>query len=682
VTVKSIVQSPVGVFLLALALRLTHLFEIVDQPWFAMTLGDALAYDEWAREIAGGDGLGDRVFYQAPLYPYFLAAVYALAGHDLLVVRVVQALLGSAACALLVPTGTAFFSRRVGLLAGALLALAPLAVYFDGLLQKASLGLFLLASTLFLLSRVELHGRPRDWLFAGGALGLLILTRENSLVLLPVLLAWAVFRGRRGARPFAGVLALVAGAAAVLLPVASRNAAVGGELHLTTSQLGPNLYIGNNPWANGTYAPLRFGRGSAEFERDDAFALAAEALGREPTPREVSRYWIGEALGFVRDEPGRWLRLTGRKLLLAVNGTEHGDTEDVYTRADGSVLLRVLLACGHFGVLLPFAVLGIVATRGDVRRHGLLLALLAAYGLSVVAFFVLDRYRFPLVPFAALYAAAGLLAIRDRLRAGRLRELAVPAAAALAVAVLANLPLTSRDAIRAATLYNVGVELAREPDRLDDAIGYYERAVRRNPGFTEAHYNLGNAWRRRQRPDRAEAAYRRALELRPDFAAAWLNLGRVHVTRGALDDAAAAYRRAVELDPASWEARNNLGLLLARQGRVGEAVALLDGLAAERPADARLSFNRGNVLLAAGRLDEALASFTRARDLEPDNPRIHNNLGYALAAAGRLEEAAASYREALRLDPGYGAARTNLDAALAALEEAQGVATEPPVGRE
>ena len=106
-TAKSIVQSPVGVFVLALALRLIHLFEIVDQPWFAMTLGDALAYDEWAREIAGGDGLGDRIFYQAPLYPYFLAAIYALAGHDLLVVRIVQALLGSAACALLVPTGIA-----------------------------------------------------------------------------------------------------------------------------------------------------------------------------------------------------------------------------------------------------------------------------------------------------------------------------------------------------------------------------------------------------------------------------------------------------------------------------------------------------------------------------------------------------------------------------------------------
>jgi hypothetical protein len=75
-------------------------------------------------------------------------------------------------------------------------------------------------------------------------------------------------------------LAFAGGLAGALLPVAFRNWWVGGEFHLTTSQLGPNLYIGNHPGAPGGYEPLRPGRGSAEFERQDATELAEQALGR------------------------------------------------------------------------------------------------------------------------------------------------------------------------------------------------------------------------------------------------------------------------------------------------------------------------------------------------------------------------------------------------------------------
>ena len=47
-------------------------------------MGDSRGYDEWARRIAGGDWLGHEVFYQAPLYPYLLGVIYAIAGRHLL----------------------------------------------------------------------------------------------------------------------------------------------------------------------------------------------------------------------------------------------------------------------------------------------------------------------------------------------------------------------------------------------------------------------------------------------------------------------------------------------------------------------------------------------------------------------------------------------------------------------
>ena len=125
-----------SLFVAALAIRLLYLWQIHGSPQAQVLFGDGEAYDLWARQIAAGDWLGREAFYQAPLYPYFLGVLYAVAGPSLLVVRLVQALLGSAACVLLAGAGERFFGRRAGLAAGALLALYPMAIYSDALIRR------------------------------------------------------------------------------------------------------------------------------------------------------------------------------------------------------------------------------------------------------------------------------------------------------------------------------------------------------------------------------------------------------------------------------------------------------------------------------------------------------------------------------------------------------------------
>src|SRR5215831_9280054 len=92
------VYGGVTIFCVALAVRLFHIWQIRRSPFFSMLLGDARGYDEWAQRIAAGDWIGRDVFYQAPLYPYTLGVLYAIAGRSLLVVRLCQAILGSIAC--------------------------------------------------------------------------------------------------------------------------------------------------------------------------------------------------------------------------------------------------------------------------------------------------------------------------------------------------------------------------------------------------------------------------------------------------------------------------------------------------------------------------------------------------------------------------------------------------------
>ncbi|MCP5040935.1 MAG: hypothetical protein GY944_07875, partial [bacterium] len=90
-----------GIFALALGLRAIVLFELSDSVLLEVLLGDARGYVDWAREIAAGSWRGIDVFYQAPLYPYFLAVLLAVAGPGLEAIRTAQAVLGSAACVLI-----------------------------------------------------------------------------------------------------------------------------------------------------------------------------------------------------------------------------------------------------------------------------------------------------------------------------------------------------------------------------------------------------------------------------------------------------------------------------------------------------------------------------------------------------------------------------------------------------
>jgi 4-amino-4-deoxy-L-arabinose transferase-like glycosyltransferase len=147
-------------------------------------MGDARRYDAWAMEIASGDWIGQDVFYQAPLYPYFLGSLYAIAGHSLLMVRVCQAVIGTAACVLLALAARRLYSERAGLIAGLGLALYAPAIFSDGLLQKSVLDLFFVCLVLWIISTlVDEPARRSRWFWLGVALGGLALTRENALAI-------------------------------------------------------------------------------------------------------------------------------------------------------------------------------------------------------------------------------------------------------------------------------------------------------------------------------------------------------------------------------------------------------------------------------------------------------------------------------------------------------------------
>ena len=698
------------IFALALFVRLLHLWQLRGSPFWDVLLGDALAYDQWAQRIAAGDWLGRDVFYQAPLYPYLLGALNTVAGHDLWIVRVCQALLGSCSCVLLAFAASRLFSQRAGVAAGGALALYPQAIFFDSLLQKSALDLFFVCLSLALLSGLlARRSTGGAWFALGLCLGGLSLTRENALVFVAVVAAWTWIVSDASQRLLRlGTVAL--GLAVLLVPVAARNYAVGGGVYVTTSQFGPNLYIGNNAEADGTYAPIRFGRGAPQFERQDATEMAELALGRTLSPAEVSGYWTGRATAFIRDRPGAWLRLMGRKMLLLANVSEMLDTESQESYAEWSTPLRVGGVVGHFGVLVPLAVLGLFTTWPDRRRLWVLHAMAAAYASSVVLFYVFARYRYPLVPFLILFAAPGALAAPRFWRSSTRRQRTVALASVVAAAVVANQPLLSADTMRAITETNLGTAL-QDQHRYADGIEHLDRAVALAPDYAPAHNNLGTALRAAGRLEDAIAAYRRALALRPDFADATYNLANALLEHGearaaveefrktlrtiprAVDvrnnlgialattgDAAGAmaeFRAALAIDANSVQAHRNLGNMLADSGSTAEGLSHLRRAVVLAPDQPEPSFDLGGVLLQQGDVDGAADALRVALRARPDWAEAHNRLGIALGSLGRVDEAAEEFRRALTIDPAMTAAQRNLDLALGRFTAKPGLSRDP-----
>lgn len=704
-----------GVFLLAFALRLVYLLELRESLLFAAALGDGREYLAWARQIVAGNWLGDEVFYQAPLYPYLLALVQRVAGPELWPVRLLQALAGALSCGLVALAGRRFFTPRAGLAAGLLLAVYPPAIFFGALIQKSGLALFLLCLLLALLAEAAMGATGRRSAIAlvgtGLVLGALALTRENALVLVPVLALWTVvgpFRqssdrqapdrrptgnqppdgrphgshapsgqepdrrplrnqqpGRRplGHRPpgrrWIRLALLLGGLVLALLPVGLRNQAVGGRFLLTTSQLGSNLYIGNHAGADGRYMPLRPGRQDARVEREDAAHLAEAALGRKLSPDEVSSYWRRQALAFITANPGEWTLLMGRKLHLLLHADEVVDTESLEAYRAESVTLRLLSPAFHFGLLLALAALGAWSVRRRWRDLWILGAMVLALGASVVIFYVVARYRFLLVPPLALFAGAGVVDLVARLR--RRDWVSILSALALIAAIvwLTMRPLPIRTVPAATTWYNLGVVLFEEGDD-DAARRALERAVELAPEVAPIQVQLGRVAQAQGRTAAAGRYFRAATAADSRSLDARRHLAQWALATGDRETAAAEYRRAVDLaasDPESWLPVAQ-GLALAGESEAAES--LLRRALEIDPENGPAWNLLGNLQAQQGQTTVARASYEQALTLDPNLADAHFKLAILLTETGELEEARRHLETTVRLAPEYAEAAERL----------------------
>lgn len=677
---------PAGLWLLliavlAVALRVGYGLERQSAPDFREPLADAAFHDFWARGLATGEWtppagepdprIDEVPFLRPPGYPYFLAGIYRVCGVDPRAALIAQMLLGLANVFLAGWLGSSLLGRAGGRVLAGLVAISWIGIYFEGELQAPVLAQFGATVTLLLLLAAHRRGSVGLALAGGLALGLTALVRANVLLFVPVAAAWLFVLRRRqggGGVALAGGLAVLLGAVLAVAPVAWRNHRVSGEFVPISLNGGINLYIGNNEEADGESATIPgleklTGRTSWNwFRYGDLVEGLSRRTGVDRTYAEVSDEFVKLAGTWIRENPGAFVRLCGRRAALFWGPREISNNKAIRFEKNGS---RVLRALPGYPLLLVLSLLGagmmLRERRDTVDRSGVALVglFLLAVFLSYVPFLAAARFRAPLMPFVLVFAAYALVRAGQALRAGRPTPVVVGAAAVGALAFGLGRAGGESPVDRAWWHTDRAVALMRQ-ERIPEAEAELRAALEANPGYIDAHHRLGDLLRDQGDPQGALQHYQAVVQQRPDRTDLMMKAAVILLDLQEWSTAEAVLEQVERIVPDSPDAYFERGRALVELGRPEQALTSIDRALELAPDNARAWVNRGIALAKLGRHEEAVESFENATELAPFLAESFQHLGRSMEALGRIDDATLAYDQARRLQPSYVDPRVHL----------------------
>jgi len=646
------------VFGVALAIRVVYLIDIRANPFFSSPVIDADFYHQMAQALAT-TGLGRAPFQMPPGFPLLLSLVYRIFGVSFLAAHVVQILLGAAAAALTFAIGRRLLrvpgsgepSAVVGLVAAGFVATSKASLYVEGDLLATPLAVLLEMAALFFVVRWVQEGmRRRDLGLAGIALGLSAVVVPIALAPVPFIALWMGWRRRR---PWAA-LAWIGFVALPILPVTVRNLHASGEFVVVSANGGINFWMGNNPDAQRT-ASLRPGpewRAMQELPVQSAGIVASSAR---------DRWFWRQGLRFWLQQPARAAGQTARKALLLLHNHElMRDFDFYYFRAHYSRVLR--FPGWNFALLFALAVVGAGWARRRTAAESLLLVWVVVSGAALTFFFVTARYRVPLLPVLALFAALGILHLLGLLRARAWRRLVPPALAGVAAFVLSWVDFFGVDRVDATEAeYRVATTYERR-GQLQDALLRYDAVLEKDPDHALAAARAGLCAQRLGRMQEAIDRYEALLERHPGYAEAAVNLANIAWQHGNNDEAEHYFQVALQADPFLAQGHAAFGIFKLQCGDAPAAVAALAKALAYDPTWDALRLDYVRALLAAGDIRAAVAEIDRAARILPANDQIELLRGDVFKTAGDVPRARAAWERGLQLNPASAELRQRLAA--------------------
>ena len=581
----------------------------------ASEVGSELSIDsEFYRNLAAGILHGEKLPPGAltfnPLYPFFLVGVFKLFGDSLLATRILQSFFGLVTIALVFLAGRMLVGgsgkgklsgTHVSLIAMVMAVLYTQFALYEGMLLGTSLEVFLLIAsfTLCLAMDEDLHGervlhlgplRVPAWVSAGciGALcGAGALGRPNLfLLLIAGIPFWILARNLQQRRWLAPILGFGAGVVLFLAPPIVYNAKNAGEFVPVTTHGGINFYIGNRPGTEGVYHPPDDMRGEQRGLLEDALAKAEKETGRKMTDAEASDYYMQKALDGIKQDPGGWLALLGRKLVLVWNKVEVHDLPEVVFFEDSMRLFKFPFLA--YALIAPLGLAGLIVFLRGGRNRAIVCLYLGIAHVSILLFYMNARYRLPIVPIVILLAAYFIAWVAREISQKRMKSAGVM----LGVAVVTFFLVSNRTIVQA------------------------------NRGSVYTY--LGTYYMNAGKQEKAAEMFAKAYRLDPNRDTSLINYGRTLLLQEQFEQAAQVLGQAYAQNPRYPRLAGYLALALQRSGRSEDARKLALQIVASGDTDDKVTAYK--ILATAAFFDKDRDQATKwvkaGLEIAPDDPEL------------------------------------------------------------
>lgn len=165
------------------------------------------------------------------------------------------------------------------------------------------------------------------------------------------------------------------------------------------------------------------------------------------------------------------------------------------------------------------------------------------------------------------------------------------------------------------------------------AVEHFEQAIAAEPDNAETRQALASALVKTGDAEGAEFQYREALRLDPRFTAAHYNLAQLHDFLGRHAEAITHYEQALRIEPGYRSTRVKLAASLLGAGRCAEGLDYLDTTIETEPQNGSAPALKAHCLTVLGRHGDALTTLETAHSRLPQDPVVAAAMARILAAS-------------------------------------------------
>lgn len=198
---------------------------------------------------------------------------------------------------------------------------------------------------------------------------------------------------------------------------------------------------------------------------------------------------------------------------------------------------------------------------------------------------------------------------------------------------------------------NFGCQLLKR-DKYMEALAYFKRAIRMEPGYYDPYNNLAYAYGALNKIDQAIWALREGIRIYPYQPKVYNNLATYLIMKGDYEIAVKAAEQAIELYPYYGKAYFNKGRALMQLDQLEEARECFKKSCLEADFDNVIQGYAmyGDLSLKLNKPDDAIVAFNKVLEMQPD-PKALFFLGNAYYQKEDYKNATAHYERSLAMAP-------------------------------